>query len=113
MSYKIGFILSMVFVAMFFLFAGDMMSLQFIYSDLDAKSVTISYLISEQGAIDNSFVEYIENKYDVELIDIDNRNPVFGDEVTFIIAEYYKPLIMSKDEMTVSVKRTTVIGYYH
>ena len=113
MSYKIGFILSMVFVAMFFLFAGDMMSLQFIYSDLDAKSVTISYLISEQGAIDNSFVEYIENKYDVTVVDIDNLNPVFGDEVTFIISETYKPLIMSKDEMTVSVKRTTVIGYYH
>ena len=52
MSYKVSFILSMVFVVMYFLFAGDMISLQFIYSDLDAKSVTISYLISENGTID-------------------------------------------------------------
>ena len=63
MSYKISFILSMVFVAMYFMFAGDMISLQFIYSDLDAKSVTISYLISENGTIDKPFVKRIEQKY--------------------------------------------------
>ena len=113
MSYKIGFILSMIFVAMFFLFAGDMISLQFIYSDLDAKSVTISYLISENGVIDDEFVEYIETKYNVDFVTADNYTPLFGDEVTYIIAETYKPLVMSKDEMTISVKRTTVIGYYH
>ena len=113
MSHKISFILSMIFVAMFFLFAGDMISLQFVYSDLDAKSVTISYLISEQGSINDNFVEYIETKYDVEVVSIDNWTPLFGDEVTFIIAENYKPLIMSKNEMKLSIKRTTVIGYYH
>ena len=113
MSYKISFILSMIFVVMYFMFAGDMICLQFIYSDLDAKSVTISYLISEQGSINDSFVEYIETKYDVEVVSIDNWTPLFGDEVTFIIAENYKPLIMSKNEMKLSVKRTTVIGYYH
>ena len=103
----------MIFVAMFFLFAGDMISLQFLYSDLDAKSVTIAYLISEQGTIDDNFVEYVETKYDVELVTIDNWTPLFGDEVTFVIAETYRPLIMSTEEMTVSIKRTTVIGYYH
>ena len=114
MSYKLGFILSMVFVAMFFLLAGDMVSLQFLYSDLDAKSVTISYLISKNpGRINDNFVEYIENKYNVEFVSIDNRSPMFGDEVTYVIAEYYTPLIMSKEEMTVSVKRTTVVGYYN
>lgn len=103
----------MVFVVMYFLFAGDMISLQFIYSDLDAKSVTISYLISENGNIDDNFINYIESKYKVDFVYADNYNPVFGDEVTYIIAETYKPLMMSKDEMTVSVKRTTVIGYFH
>ena len=113
MSYKISFILSMVFVTMFFLFAGDMISLQFIYSDLDAKSVTISYLISEHGSLDETFITNIENKYSVDFVYADNYSPLFGDEVTYVIAKHYKPLIMAKDEMTVSVKRTTVIGYYH
>ena len=113
MSYKISFILSMIFVVMYFMFAGDMISLQFIYSDLDAKSVTISYLISENGTIDKKFIRYVENKYDVTFVSIDNIHPLFGDEVTYVIAKDYKPLMMSKDVMTVSIQRTTVIGYYH
>lgn len=113
MSYKISFILSMIFVVMFFLFAGDMISLQFIYSDLDAKSVTISYLISEHGSLESDFIDAIERKYDIEFVTADNYSPLFGDEVTYVIAKQYKPLVMSKEKMTVSVKRTTVIGYYH
>ncbi len=103
----------MVFVCMFFLFSGDMISLQFIYSDLDAKSVTISYLISDHGALDENFINYIENKYDVDFVYADNYAPLFGDEVTYIIAKEYKPLMMSKDIMTVSIQRTTIIGYYN
>ena len=113
MSYKISFILSMVFVMMFFLFAGDLISLQFIYSDLDAKSVTISYLISEHGILDEPFIESIENKYKVDFVTADNYSPLFGDEVTYVIARSYQPLIISQKKMTVSVERTTVIGYYH
>ena len=113
MSYKISFILSMVFVTMFFLFAGDMISLQFLYSDLDAKSVTISYLISQHGKLDNEFIENIENKYGLDFVTADNYSPLFGDEVTYVIAKQYKPLIMSKDKMTIFIKRTTVIGYFH
>ena len=98
---------------MYFMFAGDMISLQFIYSDLDAKSVTISYLISENGAIDDNFINYVEEKYEIDFVSVDNDSPLFGDEVTYVIAKNYKPLMMSKDIMTVSIKRTTVIGYYH
>ena len=113
MSYKISFILSMIFVCMFFLFSGDMISLQFIYSDLDAKSVTISYLISDHGMLDENFISYIEHKYDISFISADNYSPLFGEEVTYVIAKTYKPLVMSSEIMTVSIQRTTVIGYYN
>ncbi len=103
----------MVFVCMFFLFSGDMISLQFIYSDLDAKSVTISYLISDYGFLDDNFISYIENKYNVDFVSADNYSPLFGEEVTYIIAKEYKPLVMSKEIMTISIKRTTVIGYFN
>ena len=98
---------------MFFLFAGDMISLQFIYSDLDAKSVTISYLISEHGSLEADFIDAIERKYQIDFVTADNYSPLFGDEVTYVIAKQYKPLVMSQDMMTVSVKRITVIGYFH
>lgn len=113
MSYKISFILSMTFVVMFFLFSGDMISLQFLYSDLDAKSVTISYLISDHGGLDDDFISAIENKYDIDFVSADNYSPLFGDEVTYVIAKQYRPLIMSSEYLTISIERTTVIGYYN
>lgn len=113
MSYKVSFILSMIFVVFFILFAGDVICLQYVYSDLDAKSVTISYLISEHGGLDEDFINSIETKYNVDFVYSDNYSPLFGDEVTYVIARTYKPLVMSKDDMTVSISRTTVIGYYH
>ena len=113
MSYKISFILSMVFVVMFFLFAGDMISIQYIYSDLDAKAINISYLISEHGSLETGFIRLIEKKYDVNFVTADNYSPLFGDEVTYVISKSYKSLIMSQETMTISVQRTTVIGYYH
>ena len=113
MSYKVSFILSMVFVVMFFLLAGDMISLQYIYADLDAKSVNISYLISKHGSLDDAFVQGIEERYHVDFVTADNYSPLFGDEVTYVIAKSYHPLIMSNEEMKVSLQRTTVIGYYH
>ena len=56
MSYKIGLILSMVFVAMFFLFGADLISIQSVYSSLDSKANNISYLISRSGVIDEELI---------------------------------------------------------
>ena len=42
MSYKIGLILSMMFVALFFLFGADLITLESVYSGLDAKANNIS-----------------------------------------------------------------------
>ena len=113
MSYKVSFILSMVFIVMFFLLAGDMMSLQYIYADLDAKSVNISYLISKHGSLDEPFINYIENKYHVDFVTADNYSPLYGDEVTYVICQIYHPLIMSNEDIKVSLQRTAIIGYYH
>ena len=61
MSSKIGLILSMIFVAMFFVFGIDLICIQFIYSDLDAKSITISYLISQNGGLSSDLINEIED----------------------------------------------------
>ena len=86
MSYKIGLLLSMVFVAMFFLFGADLVSLQSVYSSLDSKANNISYLISRSGVIDEEFINYIESSYYVDFECPLNLSPTFGEEITYSIS---------------------------
>lgn len=111
MSSKLGLVLSMIFVTMFFAFGLDLICIQFIYNDLDAKSVAISYKISQYGAINETLKQYIEETFKVEFDCTSNCAPMFGDTVTYVISKEYKPMIIDKDTMTISVERNAVIGY--
>ena len=111
MSSKLGLVLSMIFVTMFFAFGLDLICIQFIYNDLDAKSVAISYKISQYGTVNETLKQNIEETFEVEFNCVSNCSPMFGDTVTYIIAKEYKPMIINKDTMTISVKRNAVIGY--
>lgn len=111
MSSKMGLILSMIFVVIFFAMGIDLISIQFIYNDLDAKSVAISYRISEHGTIDNSLKANIETTFSVNFVCKSYCAPIFGDVVTYVISKEYTPLIIDKNTMTISVERNAVIGY--
>ncbi len=112
MSSKLGTILSMLFFAMFFLFGIDLIKLQYSYSELDSKSVDISYLISRNGTIDQSFSNYIESKYQVRfLLQSPQQQIKFGDEVEYILEQTYNPIILSNRPITLSIYRTTVVGF--
>ena len=112
MSYKVGLILSMIFVALFFIFGADLLTLQSVYSSLDSKANNISYLISRNGTIDDDFINYVENTF---LVDFDcpkNQSPAFGEKIIYQISTTYHPLVISKQEMTVAIKRMTIVGFY-
>lgn len=113
MSYKVSLILSMVFVVMFFLFAGDMISLQFAYSNLDAKAITIAHLISESAAVDKTFIDQVEEKFEVDFYLLNKTTPYFGDVVDYIVAKEYKSIVISNKAITLSVQRSSVVGYYN
>ena len=113
MSSKLGLILSMVFVTLFFAMGLDMISVQIIYNDLDSKSVAISYQISQYGTINSELKSAFESKYNVSFICVSNCSPRFGDVVTYQIAKDYRPIIIQKELMTISVERSAVIGYYN
>ena len=113
MSSKLGLILSMVFVTLFFAMGLDMICVQVIYNDLDSKSVAISYQISQYGTINDEIKSSIESKYHVRFTCIDNCSPKFGDVVTYQIAKDYRPIIIQKELMTISVERNAIIGYYN
>ena len=112
MSYKIGLLLSMIFVALFFLFGADLISLQSAYSVLDAKANNISYIISRNGVIDNDFINYIETTFNVDFICDTNPAPEFGEKIYYEIRTAYSPLVIGKEEMVISIKRMTIIGFY-
>lgn len=112
MSSKLGLVFSMIFVTLFFALGLDLIAVQIIYSDLDAKSGAISYMISKYGTIDSDIKNAIEDKYDVSFTCTSNCSPLFGDVVTYVISRDYKPLMIRDDIMTISVERNAVIGYY-
>ena len=112
MSYKLGMILSMIFVLSFLLLGGDMMCLSAAYSELDATSITIGYVIAKSGRVDDEFLDLIEEKYNVTFLDVSPKNPSYGDVVDFIIYRNYHPIILSNDDIALKAKRTTVVGYY-
>ena len=101
----------MIFVTMFFAFGLDLICIQFIYNDLDAKSVAISYKISQYGTINETFKQNIEETFHVTFTCTNNCSPMFGDTVTYVISKEYKPMMIKQDTMTISVERNAVIGY--
>ena len=110
MSYKVGLILSMIFISMFFLFGADLISIQSVYSSLDSKANNISYLISRSGVIDEEFINYVESYYYVDFPL--NLTPTFGEEIIYSISTKYRPMIIDKQEMTIVISRMTVVGFY-
>lgn len=113
MSSKLGLIISMLFFTLFFLLGVDVMCIQYYYSDLDAKSVAISYNISKVGRSDSEFISSLEERYNVRISNISPENPEFGDMVEYIVEKDYKPIIVSSDVLVLKIKRTTVIGYFY
>ena len=112
MSYKIGLILSMIFVSLFFLFAADLITIQSVYSSLDTKANNISYIISRTGVVDDEFINYIERTYNVDFVCDKHLAPTFGEEIYYQISVTYTPMVISKNQMTISIKRMTIVGFY-
>ena len=112
MSYKIGLILSMIFVALFFIFGADLLTLESVYSSLDSKANNISYIISRNGTIDEEFINYVESTFLVTFDCPKNQSPTFGEKIIYQISTTYHPLVISKREMTINIKRMTIVGFY-
>ena len=112
MSYKLGLVLSMVFVVLFLLLGGDMMCLSAAYSYLDSNSISIGYLIAKNSRVDEEYLSYLEDVYKVTFEAVSPSNPSIGDVVQYTIYRLYHPLIMASHDIKLTASRTTVIGYY-
>ncbi|MGM9873342.1 MAG: hypothetical protein ACI31G_00250 [Bacilli bacterium] len=112
MGSKIGLILSFIFIALFTAFGIDLLTLQYQLSSLDSIATNVSYYIAKKGFIDDDFINQIESNYNVRFSCLTNCNPAFGDMLTYQLEKDYKPMIISADEITLKVVRTSMVGYY-
>ena len=112
MSYKIGFILSLLFIVQLFVFAADLISIQMIYTNLDATSVTAANLISLSGGLNEIIENRVYNECGGYIEQIGDTPPLYGATYTFRIYKDYSPWVMSNKPMTISITRSVVIGYY-
>lgn len=112
MAYKMGFILSLLFVAQLFIFASDLISIQMIYTNLDAVSVTAANLISTRGGIDEEITNIVFNQSGGTIEAIGDETPMLGSVYEFKISREYNPWVMSNKPIDITIIRSVVIGYY-
>lgn len=112
MAYKIGFLLSLIFVVQMFLLVGDLMAVQTIYTNLDAVSISAGYIISQKGTITDEVVRLVENEAKATIVAIGDEAPLFGSLFEYKISYQYDPLYISQNSMEIAVMRSVVIGYY-
>ncbi len=111
MGYKLGFLLSLVFIVQLFIIAGDITSIQIIYTNLDAVSVTAGYSISKYGEITQSVVLLVENQANAHIEALTYEAPSYGSIFEYRIYTTYQPMIISSEPMEISISRSVVIGY--
>ena len=113
MGYKVGFILSLLLVVELFVLAGDVLTAQIIYTNLDAVSITAGNIISTKGEITEELRTYVRNETGGEISAIGDETPLFGSVYTFQISRYYRPMNGFTKQSEIVVVRSVVIGYYN
>lgn len=110
MGSKLGFILTLFFIIEVIAYSGDLYSIQAIHSALDSTALTVAKKVSLEGIISKETLSLIEkNKATISIETTTASRP--GDVFIFTLSREYDPLVMSQSTMTVTVTRSTVIGY--
>jgi hypothetical protein len=98
---------------MVFLFCCDVISIQYIYSDLDAVSLTVGYLIAKEAYVSQRTLAFIQEVSPGTRIEYNNSYMMFGETFQYKLCKDYKPAIIGTESVTISVSRSAVIGYFN
>jgi len=113
MSYKVGLLLSMLFIIQIFVFAADLMSAQIIYTNLDAVSVTAGNIISSKGGITEDVRTLVAEQAGATIVALGDETPLFGSIYEYKISKPYSPVFFASTNREIAVVRSVVIGYYN
>ena len=111
MSYKLGLLLSLVYMISTLLVGGDIFCLIAIHNNLDAIALTVSYRIGIDGYVSEQTIDWIHNE-GAEYYAVTETTPRIGDTFVFEIYKDYEPIIIKKSTMRIAVRRSTVVGFY-
>ena len=113
MGYKMGFILSLIFVIQIFLLGADILCVQVLYSELDSIALSAGYMIANDAGISQETADFVYETIGGTIACTKDCSPRFGDTLVYEVAVRYDPLIMQEGNMDIVVTRSTVIGYYN
>ena len=112
MASKISTILSLFFVMTFFLFSSDIINIQYQYSALDAVSININALLANTAGEFASVKSFLSKNYPKVAYQTETDVIALGEPFTYRLTLEYNPLFMnSGDVMSISIKRSVVIGH--
>lgn len=111
MAYKLGLMLSMVFLMAAMLLGGDIIAVSSIHSSLDALALTVSRNIGREGYVSDSTLQIVE-QHRANLVYEEHHAPAVGENFTFLLYKDYESFVLSKDPLRITVKRTAIVGYY-
>ena len=113
MSYKLGLLLSLSFMMAVLLLAGDLLNVSIVENNLNALGLTISHRIAMDGRLTPESRNLIDS-YGARYVFEDGEKEIYriGATVSFTLQKDYDPFVLSKGTMTITVRRSTVVGYY-
>ena len=111
MSYKLGLLLSTVFLMAVFLMGADLTLLNATFQQVDGVAMVVAHRISMDGGLQAATVEYVKSQ-GATFTAITEGAPAIGDTYTFAVERSYAPLILKKSPIEIRVTRSCVVGFY-
>ncbi len=111
MAYKLGLMLSIVFVMSVMLLGGDIIGISSVHSSLDSLSLVVARAIGKEGKVSSATSKLVRS-YRARILYDNSKTPAVGEKLTFTLSRYYQTFVMSKERLEITVKRTVIVGYY-
>lgn len=111
---KVLAMISCLFVGISIFISSDILSSQFILTELDNISTNIGYYISKNGGITDALSIYVKKEYDAKVYcGLEDCSSIKkGDTYIYILEKTYSPIIINKSNNSVKIQRSVVIGLY-
>lgn len=111
MAYKLGLMLSLIFVMSVMLLGGDIVAISSLHSSLDALSLVVARSIGKEGRVSSSTYSLVKShKANIQYNQA--SVPAVGEKMTFALYKYYNSFVLSKEKLKITVTRTVIVGYY-
>lgn len=106
-----GLLFSVLVITPMLLLGVDLYAVSALKTHLETRATTLSYQISKEGGVRNTLV----NKLEEEKITINCFGTCelvsSGQILKYEISTFYTPLVLSNEQLTISVIRTVMVGY--